>query len=840
MVDFPEYNHKRFEKKWNAFWERNNVFSTDLRDFNRPKKYILSMFPYPSGSGLHVGHVRNYVLADASARFYRMLGFNVLFPIGWDAFGLPAEQYAIETNNHPSIFTNNNIANFKKQLKSLGFSYDWSKEINTSDPNYYSITQWMFKQILINKLAEYKDVSVFWCDNLSTVLSNEEIRVEKSKIFSERGNYPVVKKNIRQWIIKITKYSKDLVDGLDNLNWPLSIKNLQRNWIGIVEGSKVSFPVIDKNFSLEVFTSRIDTIYGVNSIVVSCLNKICEKVVDNSKFDEFENFKKKWQNIPCNGNLEEIDAFFSGSYCLNLFNNEKLPIWIANFVSNDYGTGCLMISPFIFNKREVDYHKYKCFATKKELKQNFRIDYSFSLKFKLPMKNIVAFSNCSYKYENSGVINEIENKEKAIDLLIGLAEKNKFGTKSSALHLKDWIFSRQRYWGEPIPVFHSVSVNGNNKESNYFLISDDQLPLKLPYLNDFKPSADFYSPLQKLRDWIHFKNNGNDYFRDTNVMPQWAGSCWYYLAFLIVNNKDNNSHYFDIRDKGIREIIDYWMPVDLYIGGQEHANLHLLYARFWNMFLYKNGLISNKEPFKELFCQGMIVSEEDGEKMSKSKGNIINPDYCVEKWGSDSLRLYEMFISPPSNDAIFKISGILSMNKWLKKVYNFFVKERNSFLGCSDLKELDEIIGKTVNNYYTLKFNTIVSNLMIFFNRLQIELKREKIVPLHYAKYFIQLLNPLAPYISEEIWELLSCDKDKCVSNSLLDIDKIEQIKTKKIGIIVQVNNKFKKNLKINEKENSEEEIIKILKNDVILKDKIISRIIFVKGKTINFIINHN
>ncbi|RHZ37672.1 leucine--tRNA ligase [endosymbiont GvMRE of Glomus versiforme] len=521
------YSCQEIEKKWQEYWTKNSTFFTNLTDKTKPKKYILAMFPYPSGSGLHVGHIRNYTITDTLARFYRLKGYNVLMPIGWDAFGLPAEQYAIQTNHHPVTFTNTNIQNFKKQLLRMGFSYDWSKEINTSEPAYYHWTQWIFCQIYRQGLAEYKEIPVYWCEKLGTVLANEEIKTIDNKKVSERGNFPVVEKNIPQWVLKITQYAPQLLANLAGLDWPNSIKTLQKNWIGLNQGTFVNFPLTDKNLTITVFTKSPQTLYGVTALALSVNHPLIAQISSPDRQIKINDFCATWKDKES----QEIYGEFTGNYVQHPLTNEKLPIWITNFVISEYGTGAVMINAF--SPEIFEYQEIPDFVSEKELKQNKQIDYTFATKYNLPIKKIFQIDKqgekISGRFINSPLINNLDSKEKAIEIINENLEKTQKGHKGKFYHLRDWIFSRQRYWGEPIPVIH---WENNQKE----LLSEKELPLILPPLNDFTPNPLYYSPLQKTEKWVNVENkNGLKGKRDVNVMPQWAGSCWYYIAFLIKN-----------------------------------------------------------------------------------------------------------------------------------------------------------------------------------------------------------------------------------------------------------------------------------------------------------------
>ena len=817
------YSCQEIEKKWQEYWEKNKLFFVDLLDKNKPKKYVLTMFPYPSGNGLHIGHIRCYTISDAIARFYRQQGYNVLFPIGWDAFGLPAEQYAIQTGNHPATFTNTNIQKFKKQLLRMGFSYDWSKEINTSEPAYYHWTQWIFCQIYCQGLAEHKKIPVYWCEKLGTVLANEEVKNIDGQKVSERGNFPVIEKKIPQWVLKITQYAPQLLESLAGLDWPSSIKSLQTNWIGLNQGTFINFPIEGKSLTITVFTKSPQTLYGVTTLVLSVSHPLVTQITSPDRQVKINEFCTTWKVKES----KEIYGEFTGSYCQHPLTNEKLPIWVTNFVINEYGTGAVMInafSPEIFAYQEIPN-----LVSEKELKQNKQIDYTFAVKYSLPIKKIFQINKTGEElngyFINSPLINNLDNKEKAIEIINENLKKIQKGYKGEFYHLKDWTFSRQRYWGEPIPVTH---WENNQKE----ILSEKDLPLILPPLTDFAPNPHYYSPLQKAEDWANIENkNGLKGKRDVNVMPQWAGSCWYYIAFLL---KKNDS-YLALNSGEAKEIIKNWLPVDIYIGGQEHANLHLLYARFWHKVLYKIGIVSQPEPFQKLFCQGMILGE-DGEKMSKSRGNIINPDPLIEKYGADALRLATIFLAPPEQTTSFKLESVKAMNKWLKRVYQLFANQQAKFIDNSN-PEWDnfyqEILAKITEHYQNLKLNLVVPQLMIFVNKCY----QGEIIPRQYALEFLQLLNPLAPHLTEEVWSHFQKE-----SLTYQPWPKISQAKYKflnQINLVVQIDGKIRLVFPTIPNQNEEELIKEVKKNEKIVKylsDKEIKKIVYVKNKLINFV----
>lgn len=820
------YSHKDIEEKWQKYWNKNQIFYTNLNDKSKPKKYILVMFPYPSGEGLHLGHVRNYTIADVMARYYRLQDHNVFFPIGWDAFGLPAEQYAIQTGNHPAAFTAKNIQRFKEQLIKLGFSFDWSKEINTSEPNYYGWTQWIFKQIYLKGLAEHKEIPVFWCEKLGTVLANEEIKLVNGQRVSERGSYPVVQKSIPQWVLKITNYAEKLLNDLHQVDWPTSIKSLQTKWIGLSEGTLIDFQIVDSLEKVSVFTTRADTIYGVVAVVLSPKHSIINTITLPEQQLKVVNFCNYWKEHINESKKEEIEGVFTGNYCLNPINQEKVPIWIANYVLPEYGTGAVMACP-------------NCHWIDKQFAEKYNLTWKKIL-CPFPEKQsdggVSSFTNFydgeingNYKYVLSPLIENITNQKEAIEIINNNLAKIGQGEKHKTYHLKDWIFSRQRYWGEPIPIIHWE--NGEQE-----ILSDEQLPLKLPPLVDFAPSPIYYSPLQKVSDWANVKKaNGLAGKRDINVMPQWAGSSWYYLAYLL-RNQDT---YLVFNSSEAKKIIDYWLPVDLYIGGQEHANLHLLYARFWHKTLKDKGIVNCSEPFQKLFCQGMILGE-DGQKMSKSLGNIINPDLLIEKYGVDALRLAIIFLAPPEQTTGFRVDSAKGMKKWLLRVYSLFILQKEKF--TKEQKKVDpkltesyqEMVNKATEYYENLKLNLIPPLLMVFINQAY---QAEKI-PWIYGEHFLQILNPLAPHLTEEIWNHYSSSplsdsnwpKEEFLSENL----------PKKVNIVVMINNKKKAVINVLPNQNEEELLKKIQSDEKInkyLTNQKIQKIIIVKNKIINLLL---
>ena len=797
-----EYNHLKIELKWQKYWQENKTFKTE-KDLSKKKCYVLDMFPYPSGAGLHVGHPLGYTATDIYSRFKRLQGFNVLHPMGWDAFGLPAEQYAIKTGTHPKITTEDNIKNFKRQIQMLGFSYDWDREINTTDEKYYKWTQWIFLQLYKKGLAYESEVPVNWCPELKAVLANEEVVDGKSEI----GGHPVVRKPMRQWMFRITDYAESLLDGLDDLDWPESVKDLQRNWIGKSEGCEVDFKIKGLSSNITVYTTRPDTLFGASYVVLSPEHPLVEKLTLDEKKVEVEEYIKlaSTKSDFDRGELnKDKTGVFIGSYAINPVNNAEIPIWIADYVLMSYGTGSIMAVPG---------HDER--------------DFDFAKKFELPIIEVVeggnlekaAFTGKNGKIINSSNedgldLNQIEVKE-AIEKSILWLESKELGRRKIQYKLKDWLFSRQRYWGEPIPIIHS--------NDQIVPIDESELPLKLPEVDKYEPSETGESPLANIPEWLD-TDRGR---RETNTMPQWAGSCWYFLRFI---DPLNNSEPWS------KEKENYWMPVDLYVGGVEHAVLHLLYSRFWHHVLYDLGLVSTKEPFKKLFNQGMIQGE-DGQKMSKSRGNVINPDDVVKEYGADSFRLYEMFMGPLEKSKPWKTKGLQGCYRFLQKVWRLFHdKTKNIEYNCANeetLKILHQTIKKVSEDINNLRFNTAVSQLMIFTNHLVTlnTLDREVL------DTFLILLNPFAPHLSEEINESLGNDTITSIrwpeyDNSLI----IENIST----VAVQFNGKMRGTIDI--ESNSEQHVVR----QIVMTDKNLKKflegmeeikVIYIPNKLINFVL---
>lgn len=805
-----EYSHRAIEKKWQKYWSENKTFKTATK-YNR-KSYVLDMFPYPSGQGLHVGHPKGYTATDVYARFKRMNQFNVLHPIGWDAFGLPAEQYALKTGNLPNEFTNKNIDNFRKQLKKLGFSYDYDREINTSNPAYYKTTQFIFTKLYEYGLAELKSIDVNWCPQLGTVLANEEIITKDGKMLSERGEFPVVKKAMKQWVLKITKYADKLLTGLNELDWPQSVKQLQRNWIGKKSGVKLLFPLTDCKDKLEIFTTRIDTLFGVSYLAIAPEKVEQLKITNKNKLVEIQQFINK---IKSQTELERENSsrpktgLFSGKYALHPITKIKLPIWISDYVLPTYATGIVMGVP------GHDLRDYE-FAKKYQLKIIYIIENPYDSKVVIN----------DGKHINSKFINGmyIDDAKRA---LLKYLVTHKIGSVKTYYKLRDWIFSRQRYWGEPFPIIYW----DDNKIS---LVNKTDLPLILPITDKITPSQDGKSPLANCKKWLTVQNqDGRIGQRETNTMPQWAGSCWYYLAYILVNEDGSIK---DLTSKEAFKDFKKWLPVDIYIGGQEHAVLHLLYARFWHHFLYDIGILPIKEPFQRLINQGMVLGP-DGNKMSKSKGNVINPDQIILSHGADSLRLYEMFMGPLNASLSWDFNGLDGTRKWLDRIYRFYNKKT---ITPKNNKSLDSIYNSSVMQISDLiekmSLNIVISKLMNLLNHFY----RSQEVYLQYFEGFIKMVSLFAPHLAEEIWSQLGHSNSISYEKWPTFTKQLIQDEANKF-LIVQVNGKIKtKVILSNLKSLDKNAIIKIIKKDPkiqsILVNKKILKTIFVPHKILNFV----
>lgn len=801
------YNHKEIEKKWQRYWDEHKTFKT-TEDKDKKNYYALDMFPYPSGQGLHVGHPEGYTATDIISRMKRMQGYNVLHPMGWDAFGLPAEQYALNTGNSPREFTKKNINNFRRQIKSLGLSYDWDREVNTTDSAYYKWTQWIFEQLYKRGLAYEAEIPVNWSPDLGTVVANEEVIDGKT----ERGGFPVIRKPMRQWVLKITAYADRLIDDLEDLDWPEAIKEQQRNWIGRSVGATIDFKVDGQDEQLEVFTTRPDTLFGASAITIAPEHEIVDSLTTPEQKAAVEAYVEE---ISHKSDLERTDlakdktGVFTGSYAINPVNGEKLPIWLADYVLASYGTGAVMVSAAHDSR-----------------------DWEFAKKYDLPIIPVIAGGDVEKEvytgegeYINSDFLNGL-TKEEAIETMINWLKEHGVGDKKVNYRLRDWTFSRQRYWGEPIPVIHW-------EDGETTLVPEDELPLLLPKSNDIKPSGTGESPLANLEDWVNVVDeNGRKGKRETNTMPQWAGSSWYFLRYIDPHNNEM------IADP---EKLKAWLPVDLYVGGAEHAVLHLLYARFWHKFLYDLGVVPTKEPFQKLVNQGMILGNNH-EKMSKSKGNVVNPDDIVEQYGADTLRLYEMFMGPLDASIAWSEDGLNGANKFINRVWNLLIDENGQLrdrITTINEGNLDLVYNQTVKkvtkDYEKLHFNTAISQLMILVN----EFYKADSLPLEYVEGLVKLISPITPHMAEELWTLLghvgsiAYAKWPTYDESKLVEDTIE--------IVVQVNGKIKQHLNV-PRTASKEELEELALNDekvkAELEGKTIRRVIAVPGKLVNVVAN--
>ena len=805
------YNHRVIEKKWQKYWDENKTFKT-LDDHTKEKFYALDMFPYPSGAGLHVGHPEGYTATDILSRYKRANGYNVLHPMGWDAFGLPAEQYALDTGHDPRDFTKTNIDTFRRQIKELGFSYDWDREVNTTDPNYYKWTQWIFKKLYEKGLAYVDEVPVNWCPALGTVLSNEEVIDGKS----ERGGYPVERRPMRQWVLKITEYAEQLIDDLDILDWPESLKAMQRNWIGKSVGAEIDFKIEGTDKAFTVFTTRADTVFGVSYCVLAPEHKLVEEIVTEGQraaVEEYLDIVKRKSDLERTDLNKDKTGVFTGAYAINPVNGEKVELWIADYVLASYGTGAVMAVPA---------HDER--------------DYEFATKFNLPIKAVIEDNGevvvpfyGDGKHINSDFINGLNNEE-AIAKVIEFLEENKVGRSKVTYKLRDWLFSRQRYWGEPIPIIHW-------EDGTMTTVPDSELPLLLPETDNIKPSGTGESPLANIEEWLNVVDpeTGKKGKRETNTMPQWAGSCWYYLRYI---DPHNDEMFAD------PEKLKYWLPVDVYIGGAEHAVLHLLYARFWHKVLYDLGLVPSREPFQKLFNQGMILAEgKDGrpEKMSKSKGNVVNPDDIIVSHGADTLRVYEMFMGPLDASIAWSENGLDGSRRFLDRVYRLFVDEEtgkvNDKVQDKDNAELEVSYNYTVKkvseDIEILGFNTAISQLMVFVN----DCYKAEYIPRKYALGFIQLLAPFAPHLAEEMWEIYgNTESISYVSWPTFDESKLV---SDTVEIVVQLMGKVKAKLDVKKDLTPAELEQIVLANEEVkelIEGKQVMKVIVVPGRLVNIV----
>ena len=856
------YNPSAIEKKWQDYWLENKTFKTP-EDHSKPKYYILDMFPYPSGSGLHVGHPEGYTATDILARYKRMKGFNVLHPIGWDAFGLPAEQYAVKTGTHPRITTERNIKRFREQLQMLGFSYDWDREVDTTDPDYYKWTQWIFLKLFERGLAYEDEQPVNWCPELGTVLANEEVIDGKSEV----GGYPVVRRPMRQWVLKITAYAEQLLNDLDDLDWPESTKEMQRNWIGKSIGAEVDFAVPAHDEKIRVFTTRPDTLFGATYMVLAPEHHLTDIITTDEQRADVKAYKEAAANksdLERQELTKEKTGVFTGAYAVNPVNGVEIPIWIADYVLAHYGTGAIMAVPGEDER-----------------------DWEFAEKFDLPIIRTVQppqdFDGKAYTGDgpsiNSDFLNGLHITE-AKTKIIAWLEENGVGKKSINYKLRDWLFSRQRYWGEPFPILH---VDGEPKA-----VPESELPVTLPEVDHFQPTKTGEPPLARAKNWVETidTETGKKGLRETNTMPQWAGSCWYYLRYI---SPDFDGGPVDKNEE------KYWMPVDLYVGGAEHSVLHLLYARFWHKVLYDCGVVSTKEPFQRLVHQGMILgeveytayendgkivsAEEAGElenvkrvplsetevekkgerfvmkgteitvdarahKMSKSRGNVINPDDVVERYGADSLRLYEMFMGPLEQVKPWSTKGVEGVNRFLNRSWRLFIDagNDNEWRIINDepnrdqLKVLHEAIKKVTEDIENMRFNTAISALMIFVN----EANQWNGLPKSIAESFVILLSPFAPHIAEELWNRLG--KNQSVTYAKWPDFEEEYLKSDSIELPIQVNGKVRANITIPaDKVKDKDFVIGLAKQNKNIERHLDGTVtikeIFVPGRIVNLVV---
>ena len=794
------YNFREIEKKWRKYWEDNNTFRTDVWDFSKPKFYALDMFPYPSGVGLHAGHPEGYTATDIVSRMKRMQGYNVLHPMGYDSFGLPAEQYAVSTGNHPNGFTQKNIETFGEQLRSIGFDYDWSKTVQTSDPAYYKWTQWIFKKLYEDGYAKYVDMPVNWCEELGTVLSNDEIVDGKS----ERGGYPVVRKNMKQWVIDQAAFAERLLEGMDEIDWPESTKEMQRNWIGKSIGAHVIFKIKDTDKEFKVFTTRCDTLFGATYCVMSPEHELVDLITSADKKEEVDTYKKVCAS---KSDLERTElnkdktGVFIGAYAINPVNDKEIPIYISDYVLATYGTGAIMAVPAHDDR-----------------------DYEFAKKFNIEIIQVLEGGDISKEaytgdgvHINSGFMDGM-NKEDAIDAMINWLEERKIGSKQINYKMREWIFARQRYWGEPMPVVYE-------EDGKIHMLDDSELPLVLPELEDYK-GHNGKAPLENATEWKQYNKNGIKGIRETSTMPGSAGSSWYFLRYI---DPENDKEFAN------QELLKHWLPVDLYIGGPEHAVGHLMYSRIWTNYLYDKGLCPVKEPFKKLVHQGMILGA-NGIKMGKRFPEFcIDPMDIVNNYGADTLRLYEMFMGPLEASKPWSQQGVEGAQKFLDRIYRLYESGK---IKDEENKNLEKIYHQTVKkvttDFESLGFNTAISQMMIFINAVY----KEEVFPKEYAEGFVKLLNPVAPHIGEELWEMLGHDNTIAFEawptwdESLLGEAEKE--------IAVQVNGKVRATVMIavDEAEDSIKE--KALAEENVkrhIAGKEVVKVIVIKGKIVNIVV---
>ena len=798
------FDHRAIEKKWRNYWKENNTFYCDTSDFSKPKYYVLDMFPYPSGEGLHVGHPEGYTASDIVARMKRMQGYNVLHPMGWDAFGLPAEQFAIKMNRHPEEFTRKNIAHFKEQIDSLGFSYDWSKEIATIDPGYYKWTQWIFTKMFEHDLAYVADIPVNYCPELGTVLANEEVIDGKS----ERGGYPVLRMPMRQWILRITAYADRLEKDLEGLDWPKSTLEMQKNWIGKSTGVNVIFDLADAEGSFTVYTTRVDTLFGCTYCCLAPEHPLVRKIVTPEQKEAVEKYveeAKSKSDLLRTSLSKEKTGVWTGAYAINPVNGKRIPVYVADYVLGAYGTGAVMAVPM---------HDER--------------DFAFAKAHNLPLIRVLEGGKDDEAYTGDGKHigsdfadgMDIVNAKKAItDRLLAL----KKGEPVTNYKLRDWIFSRQRYWGEPIPMVQM-------EDGKEVALKENELPLVLPELDDYAPTKDGKPPLSKApSSWLNVTIDGKKGVRETNTMPQWAGSSWYFVRYIDPHND---------KEIGDKKLLDHWLPVDLYIGGSEHAVLHLLYARFWQKFLFDIGVTSVKEPFKRLYHQGMILGS-NGEKMSKSRGNVVNPDEVVSSSGADSLRLFEMFAGPLNETKPWSTTGLEGARRFLERAYRLVAEEPyRSLLTEKDDGSLTfsyhSLVKKVTNDFESLSFNTAIAAMMVFVN----DCYKAKSLYRPYIEGFVKMFSCVCPFLGEEMWSLLG--HTKTIAYESWPTYDEAKLSVKSVKVAVSVNGKTR-DVIVLAKDASEEEAMKIAKSSAkvssFLEGKTVRKVIYVPGRILNIVV---
>ena len=802
-----EYNFKSIEKKWQKYWDDNKTFKTDTWDFNKPKYYALDMFPYPSGVGLHAGHPEGYTATDVICRMKRMQGFNVLHPMGFDSFGLPAEQYAIDTGNHPGVFTEKNINTFRGQLKNIGFSYDWDREVSTSDPSFYKWTQWIFKKLYLSGYAKQIDMPVNWCEELGTVLSNDEVIDGKS----ERGGYPVVRKNMKQWVIDIPAYAEKLLKGLDEVDWPESTKEIQRNWIGKSEGVEVDFE-IENGGKFSIYTTCIETIYGITFMVLAPENKLVDELKPRIKnWDEVIKYReetaKKSDLDRTELNKGKTGVKLDGVMAINPVNQKRVPIFLGDFVLASYGTGAVMAVP-THDERDFEYAKFHNIEMIQVIDGRDVSEHAFE-------KQDYLGKNC--KLINSEEFTGLTVEEAKIAITEKLVQMG-VARKKVNYRLREWIFARQRYWGEPIPIIHL-------EDGRDIVLDDSELPLVLPELEDYK-GKNGHAPLENSTSWVNVTVDGVKGKRETSTMPGSAGSSWYFLRYI---DPLNDQEFCN------QELLKHWMPVDLYVGGPEHAVGHLLYSRMWNNFLYDEGLVPVNEPFKKLVHQGMILGS-NGIKMGKRFPKyVINPNDIVNEYGADTLRLYEMFMGPLEADKPWNNEGVIGAKKFLDRIFRLYTEENKTE---EDNKNLEKVYNKTIkkvtDDYETLSINTAISQMMIFINAVY----KENSFPKNMREGFVKLLNPLCPHITEELWQYLG--HDKTLAYEPWPIADESKLVDDEVTIGVQVNGKVRATISVSKDESEESIKEKALSEENVKKHiegKEIVKVIVIKGRIVNIVV---